>query len=474
MDEIHELRKLTKELQTIDREVLGRKKLRGMDFYIPNSVQYRAHRSLAKTIVIVKGNRMGGSTWGAMEVAYHVTKNYPDWYPQERRFSGPIKVRIATDKYAKIDNVVEPKLKTFIPKEQFLKTRRSPQGYATKMWFKDGTTVEFLTMEQDSMAFEGQDLDLFWGDEPVEKIRYIATQRGLIDRSGYTILTFTPLIEPWMKEDIVDKADGKNIEVFYGTTRDNRFDIKGNPILLEEDIARFEATLDEDTRKTRIEGKFFHLKGQVYKEFDDNHLISDFKYEIRYPVVCVLDPHDRQPHWLIWAMIDRTNDIYVIHESVYDGTTQQLAAHILATEKYFKWNVSKRLIDPNFGRKRLITSGRTVIEELEGYKVAFAEADDHKETGRLKVKSYLHYDRNKPIDLNNRPKLYFVRDHCPKTIHSMRNYQYDEWKGIDRDPKEDVKQKDTHGADVVRYLCISAPTFHVPEPYAPVVTGAYY
>ncbi len=444
---IDELRGLTKDLQTLERELKGRIKLRGMDFYTPNRIQYDAHRSTAKTIAIVKGNRMGGSTWGAMEVAFHVTKQYPPWYPEERKFTGAIKIRIATDKYAKIDNVIEPKLKDFIPHDHFVRTRRSPQGYATKIIFKDGTTIEFLTMEQDSMAFEGQDLDLFWGDEPVEKIRYIATARGLIDRSGQTILTFTPLIEPWMKEDIVDKADGKNIEVFYGNTRDNKFDIKGNPILSEEDIARFEATLDEDTRKTRIEGKFFHLKGQVYKEFGDVHLLNDFKYEPLYPVYCVLDPHDRQPHWLIWAMIDRCDDITIIHESAYDGTVRQLAAHILTTEKYFHWNITKRLIDPNFGMKRLITNGRTVIQDLAGYNVSFTEANDHKDTGRMKVKSYLHYNRNKPVDLNNRPKLYFVRDRVPLTIRAMRNYQYDEWKGADRDAKEDVKQKDTHGPD---------------------------
>lgn len=93
----------------------------------------------------------------------------------------------------------------------------------------------------------------------------IATQRGLIDRSGQSILTFTPLIEPWMKEEIVDKADGKNIDVFYGNTRDNLFDIKGNPILSEADIKRFEDMLTDDEKETRIRGKFFHLKGLVYK-----------------------------------------------------------------------------------------------------------------------------------------------------------------------------------------------------------------
>lgn len=469
---------VTEEIKKWEDILKGSKKIRGMAYYIPNHVQYKAHRSKAKVIAVVKGNRLGGSTWGAEEIALHITKDYPKWYPEERKFDRPIKIRIGTDKFFKIDSVIEPKLRSLMPEDEFVKIRRSPQGYITKMFTKDGSMIEFLTSEQDQMAWEGQDLDFFWGDEPCKRSHYIATQRGLLDRSGQTILSFTPLIEPWMKEDIVDKADGKNIEIFYGTTRDNMFDIEGNPILREEDIARFEATLTEDEVETRIKGRFFHLRGMVYKEFCDEHLLNDFSYSQEFagfPVVGILDPHDRQPHHVIWAMIDRTGDIIVMYEQVKEGTLKELAALILATENYFHWNVLKRFIDPNFGRKRLIGVGKTVIQELLAYKVAFTEADDNKEAGRLKVKGYLHYDVKKEIDINNRPKLYFVRESCPKTIHSMRNYQYDEWQmGDDREPKEKEKQKDTHGADCVRYLCKSTPSFYKPAIYQPNIEGAYY
>ena len=358
---------IVKDLKKWEAILIGKKKIDGMGFYIPNRVQYKAHQAKAKVIAVVKGNRMGGSTWGALEIAFHVTKDYPDWFPEERRFKGPIKIRIGTDKFFKIDSVIEPKLRSFLPPDEFVKVKRSPQGYITKMFTKDGTMIEFLTSEQDQMAWEGQDLDFFWGDEPCKRSHYIATMRGLLDRAGQTILSFTPLIEPWMKTEIVDKSDGKNIEIFYGTTRDNMFDIEGNAILREEDIARFESTLTEDEIETRIHGHFFHLRGMVYKEFCDVHLLNDFSYSPEYtgfPVICVLDPHDRQPHHLIWAMIDRTDDIIVMHEAVREGTLKELAALIRATEQYFKWNVVKRLIDPNFGRKRLIGVGRTVIQEL--------------------------------------------------------------------------------------------------------------
>lgn len=467
------LKELLIEHERLGLALKSRREDRGMDFYIPNPVQYKAHCSLAKMIAIVKGNRMGGSTFGAMEVTYAITKRYPEWYPRERRFNRPIKIRIATDKFFKIDSVIEPKLRQFLPKDEIVRVRRSPQGYISKMHCKDGSTVEFLTSEQDQMAWEGQDLDFFWGDEPMKRTHWVATKRGLLDRAGQAIFTFTPLIEPWMKEEIVDKID-KDIQVFYGTTRDNLFDIKGNPILREEDIQAFENILTEDEKETRIHGKFFHLKGIVYKEFNqDIHVLRDFLYEPNYPVICVLDPHDRLPHWIIWAMIDRINDVFVMYELVKEGTISQLAGMLRATEKYFGWNVVKRIIDPNFGRKPLLSTGMSVIQELAKNRCYFTEADDNKEAGRLVVKEYLHYDLKKPIDINNKPKVFFVGDKTPRTIHSVRNLQHDEWKGgQDRDPKEETKPKDEHGADTIRYLLISRPQFSMPEVFTP--QEAYY
>jgi len=468
-EQLQERERLLKELE-------NRKKERGMDFYIPNKVQVKAHQSKAKIICYVGGNRAGKTTLGAMEVAWHVTKKYPDWFPRERRFKGPIKIRIATDKFFKIDTVIEPKLRAYLPAGEIKRIKRSPQGYVTKLSTRDGSFIEFLTMEQDQMAFEGQDLDLFWGDEPVNRARYIATQRGLIDRGGYTLLTFTPLVEPWMKEEIVDSADGKNIDVFTADIRDNKFDTHGNAILNEEDIQRWEDMLTDDEKETRLHGAFFHLRGRVYKEFSDVHLIDDFKYEQGYPVICVLDPHDRQPHWIIWAMIDRTDDIYVIYENIIHCSTQELAANILATEKYFGWNMRKRLIDPNFGRRPAkIGMDISLIEELRKFKCVFTEANDNKDTGHMRVKSLLHYNADRPIDINNRPKLFFDRRFAPKTIHSMRNLQHDEWKGqTDRDPKEEVKPKDKHGSDCIRYLGADGPTFDGPQMYEPDFRGAIY
>lgn len=448
-------------IETINHVMAHRKKTRGIDYYTPNPHQLRGHKSTARTIILCGANRIGKSTFGVVELAWALTKNYPDWYPKERRFFGPVKAVVVCLENPIIEKVIEPKIREYIPRD-FVKPRgwrRVTGGYLSKLICVDGSTVDFLTSEQDDMAFEGADWDFYWGDEPQRKRKFDAIQRGLVDRQGQTILTFTPLVEPWMKEELVDKADGTNIEVVTAVMEDNLFDIKGKPILKKEAIERFSMNLSEDVRETRVFGKFFHLRGIVYSEFSDIHTV-EFDYD-RQPVIAVLDPHDRQPHHVIWAFIDDIDDIYVHSEMSIHCTVQELAAKIRKHEKDNHYRMARRIIDPNFGRKPLITTGRNMIQELS---VAgcpgWAEADDAKDEGRLKVKDYLHYNREYPVSHTNKPKIFFHRKRVPKTIHSVRNHQYEEWVGKiagERDPKEKPKDKDTHGADCIRYLCMSNP-----------------
>ena len=455
-----------------------RRKKNGLSFYVPNKHQLKAHQSDARFVLLCGANRIGKSTFGAVELCMHLTRQYPDWYSIKRRFRKPIKAIVVGESNSFIEKVLEPKLKQYLP-EGFIKhEKRVTGGYLNRIECADGSIVDFLTKEQSDMSFEGADWDFYWGDEPQGKRKFDAIQRGLVDRHGFGVITFTPLIEPWMKEELVDKADGKFIEVVTATIFDNVTDIKGNEILSKTAIDEWKRTLSEDVAKTRIYGDFFHLRGTVYTEFRDIH-IQRFQYNYPDPVICILDPHDRQPHHVIWAIVTPDDDLYVHTELSVHCTVEELASSIKRIEKgiYSKmtgpdgnekdvkmgYRMRRRLIDPNFGRKPLITTGRNMIEELSRAGCpGWAEADDPIEEGHLKVKDYLHYDIEEPVSLTNKPKLYFHQDRCPLTIKSMKNYQYAEWIGKtneERDPKEAPKPKDTHGADCVRYLCMSNPTY---------------
>ena len=457
------IRSALQEFESLDREVSRRKHEIGIRYYVPNAMQYEAHRSKARTILYVGGNRAGKSTFGAAELALHLTREYPDWFPKERRFYGPIKAVVVATEFPIVQRVIEPKLLMYVPRELIVKLAKTPQGHLSRIFCKDGSTVDILTNEMAQLAFEGADWDFAWIDEPTQRAKYVAIRRGLVDRGGRCVITFTPIVEPWMKEELVDQRDGNAIDVFTVDIRDNLLDIQGHQIQTEENIRDFERILTDDEKQTRLHGHFFHLRGIVYNEYTTSIHEKLLTYTYPDPVIGVLDPHTRKKHHMLWAIVRRDDSVYVDRELVVHGTLQELAKQILLAEQRAGYRMRRRLIDPNFGRTPNLVTGRSVIDELRQrpYPVHFGEADDDKEAGILKVRDYLHWDPAKPITALNTPRLFF-NPRCEKTIHSIRNYQFDEWRGVTketRDDKEVNKEKDTDGADCIRYLCMSNPTF---------------
>lgn len=473
--EAENLKQALIELEEIEAEFKRRRKTKGIQYFCPNEPQLKSLQSPANVVIYSGGNRAGKSTKGAMEMVCHLLRQYPsckchgEWFSARRRFTSPIKCVVSATEFPVIERVIEPKIMSLIPSDYIAKNgiKRTPQGYLRRLLCVDGSSVDLLTAEMDQMAYESADWDYAWIDEPLNRSKYVAIQRGLLDRNGFLTMTFTPLMEPWIKDELIDKADGKNIDVIEADTYANIVDIHGSPILSKEGIQRFEESVPEEERETRIYGKFFHLRGVVYKEFAPLIHCRDWKYEYPDPVICVLDPHDRKKHHVIWAFVDKNDWLYVDSELVMNGTVQELKQQILLREARNNYKVRKRIVDPNFSRKPLITTGKTLQQEMASSPFAcpFVDANDDKETGRLKVKDYLHFDRTKQLGLTNSPRLFLHKDKCPLTIKSLRNYQYDEWKpGLrgEKDPKEMEKQFDTDGADVVRYLCMENAKYDSP------------
>ena len=456
---------LEKENEKIRETLNGRRKSFGMDYYVPNAMQLKVHMSPARTVLVCAGNRSGKSHCGAIELCFHLTRRYPDWYPEDKRFKKPIKAVISCTSFSTALKVIEEKLVSLLPKGYYT-IKRNPQGYPQRIKCKDGSVVDILTLEMSDQMYESADWDFAWEDEPQQQRKREAIFRGLTDRRGREIITFTPITEPWMKEELIDKADGKRIDLITASTRDNLKDIQGNEILSELAVQEFEDSLSDEFKEARILGVFYTLRGRVYKDFNEAIHVKDFTYSqpenIGMPVICVLDPHDRQPHHLIWAFVDRNDDIFVDKELIIHCELPDLAKTIRKVEHDSNYSIKRRIIDPNFGRKPAAAgSNRSVIQELARNGAAFGEAQDDIEIGHMIVRDYMTYKKDKPITAINKPKLFFSHN-VPKTVKSVRNLQFEEWQGKTRgekNPKEKEKERDNHGADVVRYLCIGRPRY---------------
>jgi len=240
-------------------------------------------------------------------------------------------------------------------------------------------------------------------------------------------------------------------------------------------IMKFEEKLTEEERETRIHGKFRYLAGRIWKEWDRdihtfnrnkwvkgvNNVLVDGQPPHHWPRCMILDPHDRNPHALLWIALDETEEAWVYREAyLAEHTIEDVVNHIRKVELANRDRVLLRIIDPNFGPKKYANTGNTVRDEFEqagkkmSYPVRFTFGDDHKELARKTISQMLRFDSSKPLGLLNHPTLHIASD-LKECIYQVEHYIWDEFKLSDRDPKEKPKDINTHFPDLLQYFANS-------------------
>lgn len=435
-------------------------------------------------------NRSGKTTCGAVSVAFFTTGRYPDWYNGHRWYR-PTVGRVFAKDFSKGVKVVTKSLKEWIPKDSIVQIRRNNQG-AEVEWFikhQDGgmSFFDIMTYEQSADSAEGANQDWLLFDEPPPRNMYIAATRGLIDRDGICMFTLTPLKEPWLFDEIYSSKD-PNIDSVICDIRHNLW--RYNPLskqhigLKEEAIRKFEMKLTEEERETRMHGKFRYLAGRIWKEWERSihtydrsqwvegrhGVIVDGEPPAHWPRMMLIDPHDRNPHALLWVAVDDTMNYWAYREAwLADTLIEDVVAHIKKVELRARERIALRVLDPNFGPKKYANSGITVREEFEGagrrlqYPIRFAFGNDAKELGRKAFAKMLKYDITKPISLMNHPRIRFAKD-MKECIYQIEHYVWDDFKGgIEQDPKEKPKNLNTHFPDLCHYFALANFSGHKPQ-----------
>ena len=469
----------------------------GKRYIIRGCPQYEFFSSLKDIKAFFGSNRSGKTTAGVAETCCHATGFYPDWW-KGRKWSRPTIGRIFASDFSNGVRVITDKLHEWMPKDSIIEVYRNNQK-ADVDWYvkhKTGGTSKFQVMsyEQEVHLAEGWSGDWVLFDEPPPRELYIACVRGLVDRDGLTLFTLTPLKEPWLFDEIYNS---KNSNVF-SVISDMRHNLERiNPLthdvigLTEKGIRKFEEKLTEEERETRVHGKFRYLAGRIWKEWDrEIHTFDRIKqwpeskiqsegYPPRHwPRCMILDPHDRNPHALIWVALDETGESWFYREAyLAEHTIEDVVEHIRKVELAAREKVQLRIIDPNFGPKKYANTGNTVRDEFEqagrgvNYPVRFMFGDDHKEVSRQAVAKNLKFDTNKPLGLLNHPQWHVASD-LKECIYQVEHYVWDEFRLSDRDPKEKPKDLNTHFPDLFSYYSLA--NFRWTQPKISEGVGSYY
>jgi phage terminase large subunit-like protein len=444
------------------------KKSKKLLMYQPNPKQEQFHLSNASVRSIFGANRTGKTTAGVVEFMWHMTGNYPAWYPESLRMptDRPIKGRIFAKDFQKmVGLVIIPTITEWMDdtvEGPFIaKKYRNPIGIPVRWVFKNGNEFDILTYEMSTEQCEGWKGDIAWFDEPPPRDKFIATKRGLVDTNGRCWLTLTPLTQPWIYDELY--ARSQSDPSYFCVTMDIRDNLRrivdGKPYgyLTEEAILDFEKTLSPDEREARLHGKFLHLSGLIFKEFDPSlHIIEKTGVKANWYRIMAIDPHPRKPTACLWLAVNPDNELFVYDELLFNGSISDLASAIRAQEGTLRAHL--RLIDPSADQEvQLRPSIRT---ELMKYKIWCERGSNDVELGISKVHEALTPDiQNLTGIFDSRLKISRL---CPQLVSQILHYVWDEYRmrPEEHDPKEKPMPKNDDLITCLRYILVHNPQYY--------------
>ncbi len=177
----------------------------------PRQLEFYAAGLKARERLLMAANQVGKTYCGAMEMAMHLTGQYPDWWPG-RRYDRPVMMWAGSDTAETTRDTVQTNLigppadedawgTAAIPKKCIVGTNRR-QGVANAL---DTVLVQHVSGGQSHLGFKSYDQgrqkwqgavrDVIWLDEepPLEIYTEALTRTNTVE-DGMIVLTFTPLL----------------------------------------------------------------------------------------------------------------------------------------------------------------------------------------------------------------------------------------------------------------------------------------
>jgi hypothetical protein len=305
-----------------------------------------------------------------------------------------------------------------------------------------------MTYNQDPKEFEGFKAHWTWYDEPPKKSIFVANERSLVDYSGRSWFTLTPIRQPWIWEDLVSREgeEDSKIDVFRMISWDNTY-LKRSAL---EDY--FDHIRNPDERRARERGEFLHLQGRVFSMWQPQppYFIDPFPPKRDWVRVMAIDPHPRKPIACIWAAIEPESGIWHVYRELYDSTIKTIkecADEIKKLEKGEK--ISFRVIDPS-SRENERTADTSIHEQFMDFGIFCELAQRWDKLGRISILQ----DMFEIDPIFKVPQMVVMRN-CQHLRYELVNMIWDDWAVSardDKDPKPEVKKRDDDLVDGLLYL----------------------
>lgn len=427
--------------------------------YEPHPKQVLFHSSEQPLKAFLGGNRSGKTTAGILDdLIQAVDRNVlPEHLALYKHYEPPFYCRIIVPDFTStLEGVIFQKLREWSPKSQLVGDRfdKAYEKTTRKLSFKNGSTFDFLTFEQDLDKFGGAAKHrIHYDEEPPKDIRRESMMR-LIDYGGDELFTMTPLHGmSWMYDEIWEPWT-------KGSLQESTLvlvDMDDNPYLDAKTKKRALAGLTKEEREARKSGKFVHFAGMIYDEFSRNfHVIPEVSEVPPGSRIYVgIDPGMRHMAAVIWTYLTPEDTLVVFDELALQGhTVKQVADAIKLVNQ--KWgqrtekgaivslNPDWYVIDPS-ARNVVHQTGRSDQMEFTDHEIVTILGQNSVTAGINRVKERLQARR------------LLLTANCQQTIDQFRKYRWATPNRTEDDAKEKPVKTDDHLLDALRYVVASRP-----------------
>lgn len=435
------------------------------------------HTPNPRVVEVITANKVGKTTMLIGGVLKNIFwKEVPDsnghtWfdYPLFKKWPFPKDGRIiGTPKNVQDDGPIRMEIKKWWPGSRY-KAYYKGKHYLSyyEVEGDDGIyTFDVMTFDQSVSEFEGPVKGWTLVDEPPPP-DLLGPIFSRFFVGGILFLGMTPISAGIVLDNLEDmerkgaKINRVSASIYENSVETGKPNSRGTMrgLMTNEQIEDYIATIPEDEKDVRLYGKVSSKSGKIFKDFDMTAHVRDFDllspYMKRANHYMVMDPHPKYYPFIQWWAVTEDEKYICYNEwpthdtmkAYYDEvrlvkpcnlTIEQLSK-IIKIQDYsqFGYNILKRWIDPRFvsaytkasddksvNTKVARTTG--FIEEFSNHGVDFTMPPfENISTQRDKIRELLTFDRMRPINQFNEPKI-FWHTQCRNSIRAMDRHSWAE------------------------------------------------
>jgi phage terminase large subunit-like protein len=269
------------------------------------------------------GNQQGKSYAGAVEMAFHLTGDYPSWW-KGRRFDHPVKAWACGISSQVVRDIQQSRLcgepgvdaslgTGLIPKDKFVGLPSRSHGIADAFdtvhvrHASGGISVlTFKAYEQQRPKFQGAGVDVIWLDEECEMPIYVECLTRTNATGGMVYTTYTPvngLTDLWER---FSQPSPDRLRV--------SMTILDAEHISAEERQKIIASYAPHERDCRVNGTPFMGSGRIWTTPEEEISEEPFEIPEHYAMLWSIDPGVGHPFAATLLAWDRDNDvIHVVH-----------------------------------------------------------------------------------------------------------------------------------------------------------------